>query len=434
MPGDPRVVSAQVLQKVLAGRSLTELLPHYLDRLDDARDRGLVQAISFGVMRYYHRLHYLQHRLIAKPLKPKDKDIEALILIGLFQLLYLRVGDHAAVHETAGAANKLGKRWAVGLINGVLRNFQRQRDSLIAAMAQHEEALHAMPGWLLQALRSQWPDRWQQIVEALNTHPPMSLRVNRLLNSRQAYHQLLSDSAIEAEPMPLVGSGMNLMQAMDVDKLPGFAEGRVSVQDGAAQLAAGLLMLQPGMKVLDACAAPGGKSCHMLETAPDIDLTALDSDPERLQRVEENLTRLGLHARLCQGDAANPSGTWTEQCYDRILLDLPCSATGVIRRHPDIKYLRRESDIVNLVKLQGEILDAVWQLLKPGGLMLYATCSILPQENELQLQRFLGRQTDAQEDVMDVDWGEARSVGRQIAPGESGFDGFYYARLLKRTI
>jgi 16S rRNA (cytosine967-C5)-methyltransferase len=262
----------------------------------------------------------------------------------------------------------------------------------------------------------------------------MSLRVNRLLNSRQAYLRALQDSAIEAEPMPLVESGLNLTKAMDVERLPGFSQGRVSVQDGAAQLAAGLLMPQPGMRVLDACAAPGGKSCHILETTPDIELTALDCDPDRLRRVDENLSRLGLQANLEQGDAANPSGTWAEQCYDRILLDVPCSATGVIRRHPDIKYLRRETDIINLTRLQTEMLQAVWQLLKPGGVMLYATCSILPQENELQLRRFLDRQADAQEDVMDVDWGEGREVGRQIAPGDNGFDGFYYARLLKRAM
>lgn len=431
--GDPRLISALVIQQVLAGRSLSELLPHYLDQLDDSRDRGLVQAICFGVMRHYLKLRYLQRQLLAKPLKSKDRDVEALILVGFYQLLELRVGDHAAVHETAGAANKLGKRWAVGLINGVLRNFLRQKEKLLAGLAGEAEALHAMPGWLLQALQSQWPESWRQRVEALNAHPPMSLRVNQQINSRQDYLQLLQESAIEATPIAMIESGINLALAMDVERLPGFAEGRVSVQDGAAQLAAGLMSLQPGQQVLDACAAPGGKSCHMLELETKIELTALDNDADRLQRVGENLSRLGLQATLQQGDAANPSGSWAGQCYDRILLDLPCSATGVIRRHPDIKYLRRETDIFNLVKLQAKILDAVWQLLKPGGVMLYATCSILPQENELQLQQFLSRQADAREDVMDVTWGEARSSGRQIAPGEDGLDGFYYARLVKQA-
>jgi 16S rRNA (cytosine967-C5)-methyltransferase len=430
---DPRLVSALVIQKVLAGRSLSELLPQYLPQLEDGRDRGLVQAICFGVMRSYLKLQFIQRQLLTKPLKSKDRDIEALLLVGLYQLLYLRVGDHAAVHETAGAANKLGKRWAVGLINGVLRNFLRQRERLITALEGDTEAFHAMPGWLLQAVKDQWPEQWLQRVEALNAHPPMSLRVNQQIMSRESYLELLRENAIEAKPIPQVESGLSLTKAMDVEALPGFAQGHVSVQDGAAQLAAGLLGLQSGQHVLDACAAPGGKSCHMLEMEPGIALTALDNDAERLQRVAENLSRIGFQATLQQGDAANPSGSWAKQCYDRILLDLPCSATGVIRRHPDIKYLRRESDIGKLVKLQAGILDAIWQLLKPGGVMLYATCSILPQENEMQLQQFLARQANAKEDIMDVKWGEGRSVGRQIAPGEDDLDGFYYARLVKST-
>ncbi|MEW8505520.1 MAG: 16S rRNA (cytosine(967)-C(5))-methyltransferase RsmB [Candidatus Thiodiazotropha sp.] len=431
--GDPRLVAALVLQQVLAGRSLSDQLPNYLPRLEDGRDRGLVQALSFGVMRSYLRLRYLQNRLLSKPLKTRDRDIEALILIGLYQLLYLRVGDHAAVHETAGAANKLGKRWAVGLINGVLRNFLRRREDLMADLQQHPEALHAMPTWLLQAVQSQWPDAWRTRVEALNTHPPMSLRVNRQIHSRQECLELLRQNAIEAAPIPQVESGINLHQALDVEALPGFTQGHLSVQDGAAQLAAGLMELEPGQQVLDACAAPGGKSCHMLESEPGIILTALDSDAERLQRVGGNLARLGLQASLVQGDAANPAGSWGQRCYDRILLDVPCSATGVIRRHPDIKYLRREADIESLTKLQAAILDAVWPLLKPGGRMLYATCSILSRENEQQLTRFLERQGDAQAVALDVNWGESRAVGRQIAPGEGNMDGFYYARLVKRA-
>jgi 16S rRNA (cytosine967-C5)-methyltransferase len=430
---DPRLVCAHVIQQVLAGRSLSELLPSHLDELEDSRDRGLVQAICYGVMRNYLRLKFIQKQLVAKPMKPKDRDIEALILVGLFQLLYLRIGDHAAVHETAGAANRLGKRWAVGLINGVLRNFLRQRERLLSALEQNPEALYAMPDWLLQAVRQQWPACWQQRVEAMNAHPPMSLRVNQQVSSREAYLERLREGHIEAQPLSLVQSGINLAKAMDVEHLPGFGQGHVSVQDGAAQLAAGLMELRPGQHVLDACAAPGGKTCHMMEIEPGIELTALDNDADRLGRVSENLSRIGLQVTLRQGDAANPSGSWAKQCYDRILLDVPCSATGVVRRHPDIKYLRRASDIGNLVKLQVKMLDAIWSLLKPGGVMLYATCSILPQENELQLRQFLTRQSDATEDVMDVAWGEPRTVGRQIAPGEDDLDGFYYARLVKRA-
>ncbi|MCM8855294.1 MAG: 16S rRNA (cytosine(967)-C(5))-methyltransferase RsmB [Candidatus Thiodiazotropha sp.] len=429
----PRLISARIIQKVLAGRSLSELIPQYLNELDDSRDRGLVQAISYGVMRTYPRLLHLQRQLIEKPLKPKDRDIEALILIGLYQLLYLRVGDHAAVHETAGTAKQLGKRWAVGLVNGVLRSFIRQRNTLLEGLQRDLETHYAMPNWLLSALQSQWPDSWQLHAESLNKHPPLSIRVNQRLNSREAYIEQLKACGIEAVPIPVVETGINLIQAMDVTSLPGFTEGRFSVQDGAAQLAAELLGLEAGQQVLDACAAPGGKSCHILETESEVSLTALDSDSDRLQRVAENLLRLQLHAHLQQGDAANLHGSWTKQRYDRILLDVPCSATGVIRRHPDIKYLRRETDIPNLVKQQAAILDATWSLLKPGGVMLYATCSILPQENELQLEDFIARQRDVVEDVIDAVWGEPRSVGRQIAPGEWDLDGFFYARLVKKS-
>ncbi|MCU7905577.1 MAG: 16S rRNA (cytosine(967)-C(5))-methyltransferase RsmB [Candidatus Thiodiazotropha sp. (ex Epidulcina cf. delphinae)] len=429
---NPRVVAARVVQAVLAGRSLTELLPNQLAQLDDARDRGLIQEISYGVMRVYPRLLVLERRLMSKPLKPKDRDIEALILIGLYQLLYLRVAEHAAVHETAGAAKKLGKGWAVGLINGVLRSFLRHRESLLETLASDPEARYALPQWLLLALSAQWPAVWQERAMALNGHPPMSLRVNRRINSRDEYLALLKANGMAARPIPLADAGLNLEKAVDVESLPGFREGRVSVQDGAAQLAAGLLGLEAGQQVLDACAAPGGKSCHMLELAPALNLTALDLDPVRLERVRENLVRLRLRAEVQQGDAAVPHGAWRERRYDRILLDVPCSATGVIRRHPDIKYLRRESDIADMARLQARILRAVWPCLKPGGVMLYATCSILPQENELQLQGFLASQADALEQPIEALWGEARAVGRQIAPGAGEMDGFYYALLVKR--
>ncbi|MCU7923205.1 MAG: 16S rRNA (cytosine(967)-C(5))-methyltransferase RsmB [Candidatus Thiodiazotropha sp. (ex Dulcina madagascariensis)] len=429
---NPRIEAARVVQGVLAGRSLTELMPDHLAKLDDSRDRGLMQEISYGVMRAYPRLRVLAGCLMSKPLKSKDRDIEALILIGLYQLLYLRVAEHAAVHETAGAAKRLGKGWAVGLINGVLRNFLRRREGLLESLASDPEAHYALPEWLLSALRSQWPTTWRERAEALNGHPPMSLRVNRRINSRDEYLALLAANGMAARPIPLVDEGLNLEKAVDVESLPGFREGRVSVQDGAAQLAAGLLGLAAGQQVLDACAAPGGKSCHLLELAPEVELTALDLDPLRLEKVRDNLARLQLRAKVLQGDAADPHGGWCKGGYDRILLDVPCSATGVIRRHPDVKYLRRESDIVGLVELQARILRAVWPCLKPGGIMLYATCSILPQENERQLQVFLASQADALEQPIEAQWGEARAVGRQIAPGAGGLDGFYYALLVKR--
>ncbi|MCU7809753.1 MAG: 16S rRNA (cytosine(967)-C(5))-methyltransferase RsmB, partial [Candidatus Thiodiazotropha sp. (ex Notomyrtea botanica)] len=290
-----------------------------------------------------------------------------------------------------------------------------------------------MPGWLLGKLQARWPDNWEQRASALNERPPMTLRVNALQSTREAYLKLLDAEGIQAKANNTVPMGVDLERPVDVEFLPGFAAGMVSVQDGAAQLAAGLLDLSPSQHVLDACAAPGGKTGHLLETEPEIQLTAMDVDEARLLRVTENLTRLKLQADLQQGDAAEPQGPWSEQHYDRILLDVPCSATGVIRRHPDIKYLRRESDIGALADLQQRILEAIWPLLKPGGLMLYATCSILEKENEAQLRPFLSQHTDAQEKPIEAEWGEARAVGRQIPPGEDGLDGFYYALVEKST-
>ncbi len=431
-PGrDPRVVATRVVQGVLAGQSLSGLIPQQLVSITEARDRALAQELSYGTLRYYPRLQALLDHLMEKPLKAKDRDLSALLLIGCYQLLYMRVADHAAVNETAEVAKQLGKRWAVGLVNGVLRRLQRERDGLLADLESEEEARYSMPGWLLREIRQRWPDSWQNRVAALNARPPMTLRINRLRTSREAYLEQLAESGIEAAANQVADSGVDLDRPHEVEHLPGFDAGDVSVQDGAAQLAAGLLDLAPGQSVLDACAAPGGKCCQLLETQPQLHLTAMDIDAERLRRVAENLARLQLRAELVEGDAAQPEGEWAQRRYDRILLDVPCSATGVIRRHPDIKLLRRESDIAELASLQRRILKAIWPLLKPGGLMLYATCSVLPAENELQLNWFLVEQPDARERPIEASWGEARQVGRQIAPGEANLDGFYYALLEK---
>jgi len=429
---DPRVAAARVVAGVLDGHSLSELIPQVLCDIEDARDKGLAQELSYGTLRYHPRLYALMGCLLEKPLKAKDRDVEALLLIGCYQLLYLRVAEHAAVNETAGAAKKLGKPWAVGLINGVLRRLQREQDELLAGLESDEQARYAMPGWLLRELQSRWPESWPYRASALNMRPPMTLRVNRLRITRDAYLDRLVEAGIPAQANLVAPLGINLERPVEVESLPGFTQGLVSVQDGAAQLAAQLLGLEPGQSVLDACAAPGGKTGHLLESCADIKLTAIDLDGERLERVRENLTRLDLQASLFQGNAAEPHGVWAERQYERILLDVPCSATGVIRRHPDIKYLRRESDIDPLVKLQQHILDAIWSLLKPGGWMLYATCSLLPRENDEQVAGFLASHEDALERPIEAEWGEARPVGRQIPPGESGLDGFYYALLEKR--
>ncbi len=425
-------MAARVLCQVATGRSLSEALPRVLEEAPP-RDRALIQELSYGVSRWRIRLQALLGRLLERPLKPRDRDLEALILVGLYQLLYLRMPSHAAVAATVEAARSLDKPWAVGLINGVLRHIQREREALEAAVDADPVTRFSHPAWLQTALRKVWPKRWEAIMEAGNRRPPMSLRVNMKLGSRQAYLGRLLEAGIPSRPIKEVSSGLLLDAPVDALVLPGFSEGWVSVQDGGAQLAVGLLDLHPDQQVLDVCAAPGGKSCHILEAAPEgVVLTAVDLDEQRMERVRENLQRLGLSARLFIGDAVRPRGEWAETaCYDRILLDAPCSATGVIRRHPDIKQLRRAEDIVALAETQGRMLSAIWPLLKPGGMLLYVTCSLMPEENEQQVEGFLALQEDARERLIDAAWGHVRRVGRQTLPGEDSMDGFYFACIEK---
>ncbi len=429
---DPRATAARLLARLQRGESLSALFDGGLESVSPA-DRGLVKSLCYGTARWWPRLEAFYRELVARPLKARDRDVKALLLLGLHQLERMRVAPHAALDRTVEAARALGKPWAAGLVNGVLRRFQRERAALERRIEDDPVARWAHPGWLLQALQRAWPEQWQAIVEAANRQPPMALRVNLGRIGRADYAALLGRDGIAARPIPAVPSGLVLDQPLDVERLPGFGDGLVSVQDGGAQLAAGLLEVAPGQRVLDACAAPGGKTCHLLETAPgDIEMTAVDIDRARLQRIRDNLTRLGLTAQVCQGDAAAPAGPWAERRYQRILLDVPCSATGVIRRHPDIKLLRRADDIPALVALQARILDAVWPLLEPGGMLLYATCSLLPEENREQVAAFLGRTADARERPIAAEWGHHCGPGRQTLPGEEGMDGFYYACLEKR--
>jgi 16S rRNA (cytosine967-C5)-methyltransferase len=420
-----------VILQVEQGRSLSDLLPQAQGSVE-VRDRGLLQELCFGTLRWYLRLLAITQKLLERPLKRRDREIELLLLVGLYQQLYMRLPEHAAVAATVEGARLLGRPWAVGLVNGVLRRFQREREQLLAAVDSEPTARFSHPDWLLTAISQEWPEQWQAILEAANSRPPMSLRVNLGRIGRQEYLQRLEAASIAAQPLPDIPSGLVLEQPVEVGALPGFSSGLVSVQDGGAQLAAGLLELEPGQSVLDVCSAPGGKSCHILELEPECKLTAIDVDRDRLERVEENLQRLGLKARVLQGDATNPEGEWAQvDSYDRILLDVPCSATGVIRRHPDIKLLRRPQDLDGLVTVQREVLSAVWPLLKPGGILLYATCSLLPQENERQVEWFLRQQGGARERPIKASWGHRRTTGRQTLPGEATMDGFYYASLEK---
>jgi 16S rRNA (cytosine967-C5)-methyltransferase len=433
MTQDARASAARVLARVVAaGQSLPDALAVELHALPDAGMRALTQELSYGTLRWYYRLDALLCQLLPKALKARDADLRCLLLAGLYQLDKLALPQRVAVHETVQATGALNKRWASGLVNAVLRNFQRGAGELEPAVAGTDQSRYAHPGWLVEMLKADWPHAWETILQANNERPPFSLRVNRLRQTRAGYLALLAGQALEAIPLAHTTHGILLKRPVPVEGLPGFSDGLVSVQDGAAQLVAGLLQLESGQRVLDACAAPGGKTALILEAAPWLSgVTALDIDPQRLNRTALTLERLALHADLVAGDASEPAGWWEGRPYDRILLDAPCSATGVIRRHPDIKLLRQRDDIENLVARQAEILRAQWPLLVPGGILLYCTCSVLADENWRQLKAFLQQHTDAAEVLIDAAWGHRCEHGRQILPGENEMDGFYFACLRK---
>lgn len=424
-----RLIAAKVLTSVIRdGQSLTAALNNTLGVVESDKDRAFIQALCYGVCRNFHRLDYILSQMLDKPLK--DLDVKALALIGLYQLKFMRVKSHAAVSETVLAARK--KPWAKALINALLRSYLRGQEGFEQKADNVKSALVSHPDWLIQQIEQDWPIQAQQIFQQNNEQPPMALRVNLANISQDQYLQKLRDQGIEAEAVSFCRSAILLNKPAVVDILPGFSEGWVSVQDTAAQLAAELLDVQIGHRVLDVCAAPGGKAAHILEHQPKVrELVAVDIDKLRLQRVNDNLQRLKLSAKLIVGDASKPEDWWDGQLFDRILLDVPCSALGVIRRHPDIKLLRRAEDINTLQVLQKRIMTAVWSLLAPGGIMLYATCSILKQENEQQIEAFLATNTNAIEVPINADWGLVRRYGRQILTGESAMDGFYYALIRK---
>lgn len=427
-----RARAARLLVQVVdEGRSLSRLLPAALKDVPDRRERALIQELVFGTLRWYHQLAALLPDLMKKPLKQKDSDLHKLLLVGLYQLAHLSIAPHAAVHETVQATRELDKAWATGLVNAVLRTFQRESGPRLSALST-PGAVYSHPDWLVQRIQADWPDHWEAILAANNERPPFSLRVNQQQVARDSYLGELGAASIDATKLEYAPEGVLVAGAVATEKLPGFDEGRVSVQDGAAQLVAGALELAPGQRVLDACAAPGGKTAHILETEPALDsLVAVDSDKRRLARVTENLERLGLQAQLVCADAGEPGDWWDGQSFDRVLLDVPCSAIGVIRRHPDIKLLRRADDIRALAGRQQALLRGVWPLVKSGGMLLYTTCSVLAEENEMQIKSFLEANADAVVSTIDAKWGQAREFGRQILPGTKGMDGFYYARLIK---
>lgn len=427
-----RASAARVISEVIQKKhSLNGVLTTALTSLPD-NERSLCQQLCYGVIRWQPQLAAISQSLLTKSLRAKDADIAALLLCGLYQLRDMRVPSHAAISETVNACKTLGKPWATGLLNASLRNYQRQQDVIELKIQQQESAQYAHPDWLIQRFKQDWPEQWQAILEANNLQPPMMLRVNKQHGSRQDYLTRLEHSDINASAIESCSEGVLLETPCDVFQLPGFGEGDASVQDGAAQLVAQLLDLKPNLRILDACAAPGGKTCHILEQFPDNHMVALDIDPRRLLQIKQNTDRLKLGAELIAADAADVGNWWDGQLFDRILIDAPCSGTGVIRRHPDIKLLRRPDDIAALAEQQQQLLNKLWPLLKPDGILIYTTCSALKQENEEQIAEFLQHHPEAQEQAILPTPADRRSLGYQRLPGDNILDGFYYASLCHR--
>ncbi|MDJ0655120.1 MAG: 16S rRNA (cytosine(967)-C(5))-methyltransferase RsmB [Xanthomonadales bacterium] len=421
---NPRAAAALAVSQVLhQGRSLADVQP----------DQSLGRALCYGVLRHLPMLEALASGYLDRPIRGRDRQLKALLLGGLFELSWLNTASHAAVHETVAATGALGFSRARGLVNAVLRAHQRagaprqveQPDALLAS---------GHPRWLYLALDEAWGDKSPGIMAAANRQAPMWLRVNQSRVSTADYHSRLLATGLQAETSDWCSSALRLGQATDVTALPGFSSGDVSVQDLAAQLAASLLNPRPGDRVLDACAAPGGKTTHLLELAPGLRLTAIDSDADRIERIHQNLGRLGQTAEVVCADAANWAAkrlSAGDPDFQRILLDAPCSATGVIRRHPDIKWLRQPRDLEALSRQQARLLQGLWPCLAPGGTLLYATCSILPSENEEILAGFLAEHPDARCRHIQAPWGRWTGHGRQIFPGEGDADGFFYGVLEK---
>jgi len=433
-PAGSRLAALKMLESVLnSGGNLTDAESE--NSPDDARDRAFARHLAYGVLRWLTALEWLADQLLKKPLRQKDQDINLLILIGIFQLWKGDAAAHAAIHESAECARKVGKPWAVSVINAVLRRFQREQADWTARLVNRDEQF-AHPAWMLKLLQTDWPREWRQIVEANNQPGPLWVRLNRNFDTGDTIKGL-QDGGFEVDHHPVVDGALKISPAAAVGSLPGFEQGRLSIQDPAAQLVTGLLNLQAGLRVLDACAAPGGKTCHILEAEPNLALTALDLSPARLKRVEENLARLGFKSpgqvTLMAANASETDAWWDGKGFDRILLDAPCTATGVIRRHPEVKWLRSPDQVKEAVNLQSRLLETLWPLIKPGGILLYATCSVLSIENSKQIQRFIGRHPDAELSEINAAWGQNLDYGRQILPGELEMDGFFYARLQKNA-
>jgi 16S rRNA (cytosine967-C5)-methyltransferase len=411
-----RVQAAQFLTQVMQGQSLTTLL-----QTCSHPEKSFIQALCFGVLRKIESLQWVLNQLLSKPLPKSAKTIEALILIGLYQLQDGQTAEHAAINETVKAVGETKQASMKGLTNAILRRYQRERDHWTQAL-QLSDARFDCPNWLLQAFKKAWPQDWQMICAAQQEKPPMALRVHLGKQTREAALDTLQGKAGLAE------SCMILDQACDVSALPGFDEAKLTVQDQAGQFIPALIKLKPGMKILDACAAPGSKLTHLFEVCPDAEFTAIEIDEQRISRLKDNLARHQMNARVFHADASEVETWWDKEPFDLIILDAPCSATGVIRRHPDIKLLRQAGDIKALHQTQLQLLNALWPTLKPGGQLLYTTCSVLPEENDAVIEAF-ARKHSIKVEPLTLPVGRNTAYGWQILPGEGACDGFYYGLL-----
>jgi len=426
---NPRIAAIQALSEVLdENKNLGD--SKALSSLRDSRDNALARNLAYGVLRWKSALEWLAEELLSKPIKKREVDVQRLLLLGLQQLWHDQTASHAAVNETAECARLLGKPWAVGLINAVLRRFQREQELILKKLEQSGKQ-YAHPDWLLKEIQKDWPEHWQGIIEANNRQAPLWLRINRRRADEEKLRADLKSAGFTCNDHAYARDAICVSPAAPVTKIPGFEEGWLSVQDPAAQLARDLLAPRSGDRILDACAAPGGKTAHLLESGEDIELTVLDRQSQRIEQIDQNLHRLGLKAETVVADATAIESWWKGEIFHKILLDAPCSATGVIRRHPEIKWLRNDAQVDSVRQIQAGLLSVLWTLLAPGGLLVYATCSILKRENSEQIHQFLKQHPDAAMEVPDVEWGTASPYGLQILPGEARMDGFFYAVLRK---
>lgn len=427
---DPRALAAISISLVVTkGKSFSDDLS--CPDFENPRDLSFYRQICYGTLRNYYILNYYISLLLKTPLKNKDHDLHMLLLIGLYQIEFMRTPDHAAIDATVNAAKLLKKHWASGLINGVLRNFIRKKNNNFFTDKAEEWILNNHPKWLFEKLKSNWPNDWQNILKYNNSPPPMTLRVNLKEITREDYRKLLNKSNIENTIDELTPTGLRLTKPIDVSLLPKFEQGFVSVQDIGAQLAANLIRAQPNMRILDACCAPGGKIAHFGEANEKSKLLGIDKNEERLKKVNDNLLRLNIQAKLICIDANKIKDWWDGIPFERILLDAPCSGSGIISHHPDIKLLRTKGDIKKFVHQQTVLLSSLWSTLALNGELVYCTCSILQEETNQVISDFLDSTPTAKILRIDAHWGVIQPFGRQLLPNPNKNGGFFYARLSK---